>query len=245
MDAQQLLKEGRLGAAIEQIGAELRSDPTNQATRTFLFEMLLFSGEYDRADKQLELLASAGREARNAGLLYRAALQAERTREDLFEGRLEGRDKPVAADSPAPAKLKGTFNGRPFETIADADARIGAQLEVVASFHYMWVPFEQIEAIEMVAPRRLRDLFWAPATVKTTARYQGNSLGEVLIPALSPLTWQFPDEQVQLGRLLEWARDEEGQEAPYGPKMLLIDGEETPLLDIRELVFTPSESTDQ
>lgn len=237
MDAQQLLKEGRLGDAIEQIGAELRSDPANQAARTFLFEMLCFAGEYDRADKQLELLASASREARNAGLLYRAALQAERTREDLFEGRLEDRAKPVASGAPEPAKVSGTLNGKPFQTIADADPRIGPQLEVIASFHYMWVPFEQIESIEMVAPRRLRDLFWAPATVQTSAKYQGNSLGEVLLPALSPLTWQFPDEQVQLGRLLEWARDEEGHEAPYGPKMLLIDGEETPLLDVRELIL--------
>ena len=40
---------------------------------------------------------------------------------------------------------------------------------------------------------------------------------------------------MKLGRQSVWARDENGVEAPYGLKMLLLDGVETPLLDMREL----------
>jgi len=40
--------------------AELRDNPTDARRRTFLFELLCFAGEYERADKQLEVLAQAG-----------------------------------------------------------------------------------------------------------------------------------------------------------------------------------------
>ncbi len=60
-----------------------------------------------------------------------------------------------------------------------------------------------------------------------------------MIPALCPLSSQHPDDQVRLGRLTEWSADENGEEAPYGQKTLLIDGEEFPILEIRTLEIEP------
>jgi type VI secretion system protein ImpE len=45
---------------------------------------------------------------------------------------------------------------------------------------------------------------------------------------------------VRLGRVTEWCADEEGRELPYGQKMLLVDGEEFPFLEIRELTIEQS-----
>jgi type VI secretion system protein ImpE len=212
----------------------LRQDPTDRQARTFLFELLCFAGDFDRANKHLELVAHDSKETKTGGLLYHAALQAERTRQDLFAGHLEGKPRPTAEGEPAVA-VKGTFNGRAFDSIGDADPRIGGQLEVIAGLEYLWVPFEHIQSIDMVAPRRLRDLYWAPANLQTGPAFRGQNLGEVLLPALTPQSFLHPDDAVKLGRQSVWERDEDGVEAPYGSKLLLLDGAETPLLELREL----------
>ena len=244
MSAADLLKQARLGEAIDELSVALRQDPMDRQARTFLFELLCFVGDFDRANKHLEMVAHDSKETKTGGLLYHAALQAERTRQDLFEGKLENAPVP-SADAAVKAPAAGTFNGRPFESIEDADPRIGAQLEVIAGLDYMWVPFEHIQSIDLVAPRRLRDLYWAPATLHTGPAFKGQDLGEVLLPALAPQTFLHPDDAVKLGRVSVWERDEDGVEAPYGLKMLLVDGAETPLLELRELRISSAAAGDE
>ena len=85
MTATDLFQAGRLEEAVQALGVGLRSDPTDSKRRTFLFELLCFAGEYDRAEKQLDILADSSHEAAMGSLLYRSALQAERTRRRMFE----------------------------------------------------------------------------------------------------------------------------------------------------------------
>jgi type VI secretion system protein ImpE len=66
--------------------------------------------------------------------------------------------------------------------------------------------------------------------------------GEVLVPAVAPLSWQHADWQVRLGRQIDWQTLPDGEELPLGPKMLLIDGELIPILEVRELVITAGSS---
>jgi type VI secretion system protein ImpE len=54
---------------------------------------------------------------------------------------------------------------------------------------------------------------------------------------LSPFAWQHADEAVRLGRMTVWEEDESGAVVPVGQKMLLVDGEEFPFLEIRRLEF--------
>src|SRR5581483_5254865 len=122
--ARELYAAGRLDSAIEMLGAELRSNPTDAQRRTFLFELLTFAGQYDRASKQLDVLARGGGPDGEVTVLpYRAALQAEQIREHMFTTG----DFPSSA---APTPVSGTFNGKPFQSIEDADPRLGARLEV-------------------------------------------------------------------------------------------------------------------
>ena len=155
--------------------------------RTFLFELLCFAGEYDRAEKQLDILAQRGNEAELGALLYRAALHAERTRDELFRKNEYPR---AAIGGTEPSAVSGTLNGAPFESLEDGDPRVGARLEVYAAGQYLWIPFEHMESIEMQAPKRLRDLIWAPALVRTGPSFKDKELGEVLIPVLAPETWR-------------------------------------------------------
>ena len=71
-NANQLFQAGKLKEAIEALGTELRNNPDDARRRTFLFELLCFAGDYDRADKQLDLLADAGPNSGMGALLSRA-----------------------------------------------------------------------------------------------------------------------------------------------------------------------------
>ena len=231
MTAGQLFQAGKLDQAIQALGAELRDHPGDVQRRTFLFELLCFAGAYDRAEKHLNVLAEGNKDTQLGALLYAGALHAERTRTDMFLKR----EYPQATGEGVP--LSGTLNGQPFETFEDADWRIGARLEVYAAGAYMWLPLEHIASIEMEAPKRLRDLLWCPALVRTGPGFKETELGEVLLPVLTPLSFQSADDTVRLGRMTVWQDIEGGPQAPAGQKMFLVDDEEFPLLELRKLEF--------
>jgi type VI secretion system protein ImpE len=231
MNATELYRAGRLKEAVQALSAELRDNPADAKRRTFLFELLCFAGEFDRAAKQLDILAQGGPQTEMGTLVYRAAIQAEQQRQELFRSRSYP-EPPAGAE----AAVAGSLNGKPFESIEDADPRIGARLEVFAAGNYVWVPFAHIASIQVSPPARLRDLLWAPAVVRLGPAMKGQDLGQVLLPALCPFSWQHADDAVRLGRQTVWT-EEDGEAIPWGQKTLLVDGEEFPLLEVREILL--------
>lgn len=240
MNARQLFQEGQLAEAIQTLNAELRNDPTNLNSRTFLFELLCFTGDYDRAEKQLNVMAGGNGQAELGAVLYHSALHAERLRQRMFRDK----DYPGLVENPDAESRAGMLNGQAFDELEDADPRIGARLELFAAGAYLWIPFEHIVSIEMEAPKRLRDTLWIPALVRTGPAFRGKELGEVLVPAISPLSWQHADNAVKLGRSTEWQDSDTGVPVPVGQKLLMVDGEDLPFLEIRKLEFTQSTEPD-
>ena len=230
MKARELFAAGKVRETEREITNYLRDHPTDVAQRTFLFELLCFSGDYARAEKQLSVLAEGSADRELGAVLYYAALHAEKLRHELF-------DKQNFPKDQAAASCPGTLNGKPFQSLRDADPDIGARLEIFAAGAYLWIPFEHIASLDMQAPQRLRDTLWTPALVTTGPSFKGKDIGEVLIPAIYPFSWKHPDESVWLGRITDWAGDDEGNEYPSGQKMLLVDGEEVPFLEVRSLKF--------
>lgn len=230
MKAEQFLRDGRLEAAIQELGVRLRDHPEDRKSRTFLFELLCFNGDFDRAEKHLSFLGDENKEAAMGALVYHSALHAERLRRKMFEN---GEWPPPLPEEDS--RFQGTWNGKPFQSLVDSDPRVGPRLEIYAGGDYMWIPLRHVRHMVMQPPARLRDLLWIPAKLITGPALKDFELGEVMLPALAPLSYTHPDETVRLGRLTEWCADEAGNEAPYGLKTLLVDGEETPLLELRTL----------
>jgi type VI secretion system protein ImpE len=231
MSAKELFQFGNLKDAIQALGATLRENPADAKSRTFLFELLCFTGEYDRAEKHLNILAGDNAQSEMGAVLYLSAIHAAREREAMFEKRTF----PVEE---VPPSLKGTFNGEPFESVEDADPRLGARLEIFAAGAYLWIPFVHVESIELETPKRLRDTLWAPAIVRTGPSFKGQELGQVLIPVISPLSCKNANGNVALGRATEWLESEaDGESVPVGLKMLSVDGEDFSFLEIRKLEF--------
>jgi type VI secretion system protein ImpE len=233
--ARELFQAGKLNEAVRALNAELRDNPADVKRRTFLFELLCFTGEFDRAEKQLDILGKENKDADMGSLLYRGAIAAERTRQEMFA------KKDVPPPKAGDQAVRGTLNGKPFEDLTDADPRIGRRLEVFAAGSYLWMSFHDLATVVFQPPRRLRDLMWATALVRVGPSFKGVELGEVLVPALSPSACAHPDDLVRLGRTTNWEELEDGQEVPVGQKMLLVDGEEFPILELRSLEFTAAE----
>lgn len=231
--ATQLIEAGQVRQALEALAGHLRSKPTDVAARTSMFECLCFAGELDRAEKHLNLLAGSSEQAKLGAILYFSAIHAERERHSMYKNQ-------VFPKTAANSKLSGKLNGKPFSEIRDADNDLGARLEVFGAGSYMWVQFEHISHIRIEAPKNLRDTLWAPAFIKTGPKFQGQDMGEVLLPAIYPFSFTYPDESVWLGRQTLWAEDE-GSSYPLGQKILLVDGEEVPFLEVRTLEFDSPE----
>jgi type VI secretion system protein ImpE len=233
MNALELYRNGALKEAIKVLGEELRSHPLDTKYRTFLFELLCFAGNFDRAEKQLDVLADASSQAAAGALMYRSALHAERTRQELFAKR-EYPEAILSGNS-----LTGSWNGEKFSQFHDADPRIGANLEVFIAGSYTWIPMKYMVRLEIEKPESLRDLLWARARVETSDAFRLQDLGEVLLPVLSPFSFQHADEAVQLGRSSVWETADTDTEVPFGQKLMLIDGEEVPLLELRSIGWNP------
>jgi len=231
MTPQQLLQAGKLDEAIQAVSAEVRDDPQDTRRRTFLFELLCFAGDFDRAEKHLDLAAQGSQPAEMGALLYHAALHAERTRHEMFEKK----QYPMPKGSAGLGELAITINDKTYRSLTDADPRVGSHLEVFAAGSYMWIPFGLLDSIEIAPPKRLRDLLWLPAKVRTSDKYEERELGEVLLPALTPFASRHADPNVRLGRATLWEENADGETVPVGQKMLLADDDEFPILDIRSV----------
>jgi type VI secretion system protein ImpE len=261
MDASELFKAGRLADAVAAQTQAVKAHPADANRRLFLFELLAFSGDLDRARKQLDAIQYDEPELIAAVAGYRQILDAEAARRDLFDRgkapqflapppdhatvrlqaleELRGGDAAKAAEWLAHATgiappLAGTVNGRPFEGLRDCDDLFGPVLEVFAQGRYFWVPLELVESLRThpQGPRFPRDLLWLPARLETA-----ESAGDVFLPALYPGSHGHRDEQVRLGRVTDWARPggDAGPVLGVGARAFLAGDQEVGLLELRDL----------
>lgn len=261
MDAQQLISEGQLGAALAALQDQIRKDPSNAKLRTFLFQLLCVQGQWNRALTQLNVAAELDAAALPMAQTYREAIQCEALREEIFAGKrlpvvfgepvawialvaealkLEGEGNAAAgaqararAFEDAPAS-SGRINGEAFEWLADADARIGPVLEVIMNGRYIWVPVQHVSRIDIEAPADLRDKVWMPATFTWT-----NGASTVgLIPTRYAGTVNAGagtdlHAELLLARRTEWSEAGTG----LGQRMFATDAADYALMDVRSIEF--------
>lgn len=260
--AKELLDAGDLRGAIEQLTGEIKANPTDMRRRTFFFELLAFAGEFDRAEKQLDVIGHQDVKTEIGVATYRNCLKAERDRIRLFRDGLqphflteppayidlhlaainrlregnydEARALLDQAEEQRPA-LEGTFNGRPFGDLRDADDVLSPVLEVIIKDQYTWLPFEQVASLEIAPPQHLRDLLYTPAKVETV----NGSGGEVMLPALYAGSGAHGDDRVRLGRMTEWENLGAVVIRGVGLHLLYVGEEDQALLDVRRIEMNP------
>ncbi len=266
MDAEVLVKQGQVGAALEALQAAVRKAPTDPKLRIFLFQILAVLGQWDRAVTQLNVIADLDASALLMVTVYREVIAAEAVRNSVFAGHktpmLLGEPDPWlgwlvestkllatgkvdeavrlhdAAFEAAP-QTAGSIDGKPFECLADADGRLGPVLEVIVKGNYYWVPFKNIAEIQIEKPTDLRDLVWIPATF--TWSNQGKAVG--FIPVRYPGTPERGDPSMIMSRSTDW-QEQGGISIGFGHRLLVSADAEYPLLEVRNITLQSPQPED-
>lgn len=260
MRAKELLDANQLSAAIAELNQDVKSHPADSRLRTFLFELLCFAGEHERAERQLDVIGLQNESVGIGVEVYRQLLRADKARQRWFaEGlkptflleppswiqyqleagnRLRGQQAEEAKALLQEAahsrpKLTGLVNGKPCADFRDSDDRLGPVLEVFLRENYVWLPFEQVKKITIPPPRQLRDLLWIPATIEAGE----GAAGQVYLPVLYVGSHSEDNDQLRLGRITDWRGLGDGLAGGAGQKMFLVDDRELSLLEIREMEF--------
>jgi len=258
MEAEQLLRAGRLEEAQNALEQAIRSNPADGKLRVFFFQLLAVSGQWDRSLTQLKVAAQLDAIGPLMAQAYGAVLNCEIWRRHVFSGErtplIFGQPDPwmgwlvqanvVAAggdyEAATPLREKafeaapavgGTVDGQGFEWLADADCRLGPVLEAIVDGKYYWVPFQAIKAIQISAPKDLCDLVWAPAGF--TWINDGQSQG--FIPTRYPGSETSKDDAVRLARRTEWIEKPGQMYLGLGQRMFATDEQEYPVLSVRRI----------
>jgi type VI secretion system protein ImpE len=260
IQAEELLREGRLPEALADLQNRIRQDPASVHLRVFLFQLLCVLGDWKRAMTQSNVAADLDADCRIMAQVYRPVLHCEALRAAVFAGqrlpvvfgdplewvswmieanRLSAQGHVQAADDlraqaleAAPA-VPGEIDGRPFAWLGDADPRLGPLLELIVEGRYFWAPLQRLHEIRIEAPTDLRDRVWLPVTCV----WSNGGTAAGLMPVRYPGSEQSADGAIALARKTEWA--ENG--LPSGQRMWATDQGEYALLDTRRIVLQPQE----
>jgi type VI secretion system protein ImpE len=259
--AEEQLRAGDLAGCLAHLQQQVRCNPADPRQRIFLAQLLMVSGDWDRAVAQLEVLGSLDASALPMVHTYRSAIQCERLRQSVLRGERSplvfgspeswiallvqaltlGADRSEQADelraqafAAAPASA-GSLNGVEFEWIADADSRLGPVLEVLLNGAYYWVPMHRVASMTVEPPADLRDLVWLPVRLTWT---NGGQVA-ALVPTRYVGTETLADDALKLSRKTQWAAIGHEVFAGSGQRVLATSAAEVPLLAVRELTLCP------
>ena len=266
MNAHELFHAGKLDEALAAQIEQVRNHPADFSSRIFLSELLCFTGDLDRADKQLDTVGHQDPKALPVTTIFRHLIRAAQARVDCFEtgrvpdllGELTGPSRlllqslvhlresdasqalalieQAEAERVHPAGLSGET---PFDDFRDLDDITASIVEVLTSVgQYYWVPLERVELLEFKAAERPRDLLWRPAHLIV----RDGPDGEVFIPALYPGASSEANPMLRVGRETEWRGGDGSPVRGAGQRIFLIGDDAVPMMELTTLTFEPSAS---
>jgi type VI secretion system protein ImpE len=256
-----LFRAGQLTASVEAAGLAVRKTPGDIAARVLLAELLLFTGNYERADVILDAASQVDPEAALVVAEFRQLLRAETARRQLGrDGRVPeflgeptesqrlllaaavslraGDGKEAGALAAAAETARPPAPGRAgktaFEDFRDVDDLCAGTLEVLTTTgKYFWIPIERISSIDFHPPKRARDLFWRRATLSV----QQGPDGDVYVPALYANHDMAANDALRLGRATEWVGESDAPVRGVGRRTFLMGNEALDILSLETLEF--------
>lgn len=260
--AAELLKACDPAAALKALTDEVRAKPGDSKHRVFLAQLLCVLGQWERALNQLSVASELDALAVPMKQVYGEAIRCEGVRAEVFAGRrtpmvfgqpdewlallIESLLRRGSGDDAMAEALRqrafdaapataGLIDGAPFEWLADADMRLGPVLEAFVNGKYYWIPFARLAQVKIDPPEDLRDCVWLPAHLQ----FENGGESLALIPVRYEGSEKSADGALQLARKTEWRELQPEVWAGAGQRVLGSDAGDHPLMEIREIVFTP------
>lgn len=231
----ELFKQGLTAKAIEVITERVKSDQVDITSRSRLVEYLCVSSQFERADRQLEVIMTMDPKTVVRALEWRQLIRAGIARDDMWvNGRLPEftaappehinlRLKALVSfregnliDSAAylqkaeeiRPQVRGRADGVEFLDFRDLDDFYGGIFEIYTSTgKYYWVPIETVDEANFAPLSRPLDTAWRE--VELTVK-DGPS-GVVYMPALYPQHGERNSSAADVNGLsTEWTETEGG-----------------------------------
>ena len=260
-----LFREGKLAPAIEAANAAVRKNPTDLGSRILLAELLLFTGNVERADVILDAAAQADPGSLIAVAEFRQLLRAEIARRQYSrDGRM-----PEFLGDPTEA-LRATLAAGVALRAGDIEeaARHATEAEEArprvsgaATQQDSTMSFDDFRDVDDLQAGFFEVLtttgkyFWIPtervASVEFEAPRRPRDLvwrrasmvvtdgpdGVVYIPALYDSGNKDLGDELRLGRATEWVDEETGPVRGIGQRVLLIGDEDRSIMELAALRF--------
>ena len=265
MNSKDLIAAGRLLEGRQQLIDEVKSSPGDLAKRTLLFQVLVFCGEWDKAERHLEAIAAQDSSRETAVQVYKNLIHAEKERmevsklkrrssflpetppylemyyaawEKVGEKKIEDAQKlfdQIDAQRPV---ISGTVNGKRFTGFKDTDTFLSLFLEAIVYERYVWVPFGSIRELSITPPQTLFDLLWITARITTWEGLTANCY----LPVLYPDSFLHEDDRVKLGRMTDWTPLGGPFSKGMGQHVFQLGVEEMAILEIQNAIFDAPET---
>ena len=258
--ASALLREGRLNDAIASVQATLRKSPVNLDARVLLAELLVISGNLDRADVIMDAATAIDSTTGLVAAEFRQLIRAEMARRQLFaDGRppeflaaptaaqrlqlaaLVALRGDAATEAAQQAELAEATRPRApggqaditFADFRDADDLLAGSFEVLTvTGKYFWIPTERVISAEFHSPTRMRDLIWRRVTMAVADGPEGDVYMPTTYVAADPVT----DAQ-RLGRETDWREMEGGLVRGVGQRLFLVGDDGIDIMSLTTLRF--------
>ncbi len=260
IEAKTQFDAGNLDAAIQEALNVVKSKPLDAAARTFLFELSCFSGNWERAEKQLEVIGHQDVKAMIGAKIFQQNFKAERDRLKVFD---EGtkpefmmpppiyvQDLVVANKFLSDGKIADaralfdkieeerpafscSVNGVEKEDFRDYNDSTMCVIEAIFKDTYVWLPLEHVIRIKFFEQKSLRDVYWRHAEVEVR-----NGLGgEMFVPSLYANSFKSDDDAVRLGRTTNWRDLGEDTFVGEGVRLYFTEGEAMTIFDLEKIEF--------
>lgn len=247
-----------LPQAIAQAVAAVKSQPASSDLRMRLFKLYCLQADWDRALRQLDIVEKTDDDTQRQCELFKNLILSERLRQLVLAGQREAgnlgdalpewcellnkanafyhegeatkgeeyRHRALEAATAMSGKSEGLET---FDWIADGDDRLGPVCEFIFAGGYRWVPFSDIEVLNVEKPNSLTDLIWAPATVVVKGQTHRG-----YIPSRYPLNSES-DVSLLTGSRTEWQESESDRYIGQGRKMWVSSSGECSLFEAGEI----------
>jgi len=257
-------RNGDLAGAVAAATAAVKAAPADPGARWLLAEMLLFSGDADRADKMLD--AAALHEPNPAVMEFRRLLRCEVQRQQCWR---EGRVPKFQGDDPTPAQhavLRALTLTRTGDAAGAAAAAAQAEQlrprapgEVTSASGTRESFDDMRDADDLFSPivevlttagdymwvpvERIRSLgFDAPRRPRDlywrrcSIELKDGTEGVVFMPVTYPPGGPDGTDAIRLGRVTEWSEGD-GPVRGGGQRVLLAGENALPLIEVATLTF--------
>jgi len=267
MDARELIRDGKLSEARQQLIDAVKASPADAGKRTLLFQVHAFCGEWDKAERDLDLIAAQDAKREAGAQVYKNLVRAEKERLQVFKNGhrpscmpetppyaelyYAARDKLIQGEIAEAIslfdqveahlpRLSGTVNGRIFSGFKDTDTFTAYFLEAMVHDRYLWIPFAALRELIITPPKTLFDLIWVSSRITT---WEGLTMN-CFLPVLYADSSHHKDDRIKLGRMTDWTTLGGDFTRGSGQHVYQIGEEEIALLEIQEVLFNLPGSTE-